>query len=121
MSTVKDMETQPSDLYTESTEGGTGNIQRKSKQAYVYVTNFATDENVIIEDQGIERVEKYNYLDQTRRLKECPKEEVLRRIKLGVAALEAMKKPKLRKYMSLRRKPMCPSNNDACVALKLGH
>ena len=48
-----------------------------------YMTNFATDVKIIIEDQEIERVEEYRYLGQTLRFKDCSKKEVSSRIKAG--------------------------------------
>ena len=70
------------------------------------MTNFATDEKIIIEDQEIERVEEYKYLGQTLRLKDCSKEEVLRRIKAGWSCFGRHKDILCNRNipMSLRRK-----------------
>ena len=46
------------------------------------MSNFKTDETIKVKEREIENVEKYKYLDQIQ-LKDCTKEEVLRRIKSG--------------------------------------
>ena len=48
-----------------------------------YMAQFATDEKVTIGDREIGRVEEYKYLGQTLRLRDCSREEILRRIKVG--------------------------------------
>ena len=101
-STVKDMETQLNDLNKESKKVGLKMHKGKTK----YMTNVATDEKIFIEDQEIERVEEYKYLGQTLKLKDCSKEEVLKRIKAGWSCFGRHKEILCNKDipMSLRRK-----------------
>ena len=101
-STVKDMETQLNDLNKESKKVGLKMHKGKTK----YMTNVATDEKIFIEDQEIEKVEEYKYLGQTLKLKDCSKEEVLKRIKAGWSCFGRHKEILCNKDipMSLRRK-----------------
>ena len=73
------METQLNDLNKESKKVGLKMHKGKTK----YMTNFKTDETIKVEDQEIKKVEEYKCLGQTLKLKNCTKEEVLKRIKLG--------------------------------------
>ena len=101
-STVKDMETQLNDLNKGSKKVGLRMHKGKTK----YMANFSTDEKITIEDQEIERVEEYKYLGQTLRLKDCSKEEIMRRIKAGWSCFGRHKDILCNKNipMSLRRK-----------------
>ena len=71
------------DLNKESKKVGLKMHKGKTK----YMTNVATDEKIFIEDQEIERVEEYKYLGQTLKLKDCSKEEVLKKDKSWVELL----------------------------------
>ena len=59
--------------------------------------NFKTYETIKVEDQEIEKVE-YKYLGQTLKLKDCTREEVLRRIKSGWGCFGRQGNPMQQKY-----------------------
>ena len=107
-STVKDMEIQLNDLNTGSKKVGLKMHKGKTK----YMANFDTDESIKVEDHEIEKVEEYKYLGQTIKLKDCTKEEVLRRIKSGWSCFGRHKEILCNKNipMSLRRRVY-----DQCV------
>jgi hypothetical protein len=107
-STVKDMEIQLNDLNRGSKMVGLKMHKGKTK----YMTNYVTDETLKVEDHEIEKVEVYKYLGQTLKMKDCTKEEVLRRIKSGWSCFGRHKEILCNKNipMSLRRRVY-----DQCV------
>ncbi|XP_072020413.1 uncharacterized protein [Amphiura filiformis] len=48
-----------------------------------FMTNFETNEPIVVETDEIEKVESYKYLGQTVKLEDNTREEVLIRIKAG--------------------------------------
>ena len=78
-SSVKDMETQLNNLNIESKKIGLKIHKGKTK----YMTNFQSDEIITVENDTIEKVDRYKYLGQTVMLNEHTREEVKIRIKAG--------------------------------------
>ncbi|XP_072051533.1 uncharacterized protein [Amphiura filiformis] len=76
---VKDMEIQLNGLNSESKKIGLKIHKGKTK----FMTNFETNEPIVVETDEIEKVESYKYLGQTVKLEDNTREEVLIRIKAG--------------------------------------
>ena len=76
---VKDMETQLNQLNQESKKIGLKIHKGKTK----YMTNFQSDEVIVVENEVIEKVDRYKYLGQTVMMEDHTREEVTIRIKAG--------------------------------------
>ena len=76
---VKDMEVQLNSLNKESKKIGLKIHKGKTK----FMTNFQTNESIVVENDEIERVDSYKYLGQTVKMEDNTREEVLIRIKAG--------------------------------------
>ena len=76
---VKDMAVQLNELNQESKKIGLKIHKGKTK----YMTNFQSDETIVVENDVIEKVDRYKYLGQTVMMADHTREEVLIRIKAG--------------------------------------
>ena len=76
---VKDMEVQLNSLNKESKKIGLKIHKGKAK----FMTNLRTNESIVVENDGIEKVDNYKYLGQTGKMEDNTREEVLIRIKAG--------------------------------------
>ena len=75
---VKDMELQLNDLNTESKKVGLKMHKGKTK----YMTNYQTDETIVIENEIIEKVDQYKHLGQTVKLEDHTRDETMIRISI---------------------------------------
>ena len=76
---VEDMEVQLNSLNKESKKIGLKIHKGKTK----FMTNFQTNESIVVENDEIEKVDSYKYLGQTVKMEDNTREEVLIRIKAG--------------------------------------
>ena len=84
---VKDMEIQLNDLNKESNKIGLKIHKGKTK----YMTNFQSNETITVDNETIEKVDRYKYLGQTVMMKNHTREEVMIRIKAGWSAFGRFK------------------------------
>ena len=107
-SSLKDMEVQLNELNQGSKKIGLNIHKVKTK----YMTNFKSDETIVIENDVIEKVDRYKYLGQTVMMENQTREEVMIRIKAGWSCFGRLKDILCdRKLpMSLRRRMF-----DQCV------
>ena len=75
--TTKQMETHLNNLNSESLKVGLKIHKGKTK----YMTNHADSEDILIDQQKIEKVTEFKYLGQTTHLKDTTKEEIYARIR----------------------------------------
>ncbi|PIK46657.1 endonuclease-reverse transcriptase [Apostichopus japonicus] len=76
---VKDMEVHLNNLNIESKKIGLKIHRGKTK----YMTNYQSEETIMVEKEEIDKMDRYKYLGQTIMLGEHTREEVLIRIKAG--------------------------------------
>ena len=75
--TTKQMEKHLNNLNSESLKVGLKTHKGKTK----YMTNYADSEDILIDQQKIEKVTEFKYLEQTTHLKDTTKEEIYARIR----------------------------------------